>query len=97
MLLFVLAGVVAVIALLALVDGVRPETSCSGIGITIAALVVMPVLAWFKRKVARTTDSRALAADAVLFPANRSTDFSSMHTDALARDYILPQNLIDGE
>lgn len=65
MLLFVLAGVVVVIALVALVDGVRPETSCSGIGITIAALIVMPVLAWFKRKVARTTDSRALAADAV--------------------------------
>jgi divalent metal cation (Fe/Co/Zn/Cd) transporter len=64
-LLFVLAGVVAIIAILALVFGVVPEASCSGIGITLAALVVMPVLAWAKRRIARTTNNRALAADAV--------------------------------
>jgi divalent metal cation (Fe/Co/Zn/Cd) transporter len=45
--------------------GVQPETSCSGIAITIAALVVMPLLAWFKRKLGRSTGNRALAADAV--------------------------------
>jgi divalent metal cation (Fe/Co/Zn/Cd) transporter len=64
-LLFVLAGAVAVIAVLALMFDVRSETSCSGIGITLAALVVMPVLAWLKRRTARTTNNGALAADAV--------------------------------
>jgi len=64
-LLFVLAGVVALVTLLAFVSGVTAETSCSGIVITLAALVVMPVLAWAKRKTARLTNNRALAADAV--------------------------------
>ena len=41
------------------------ETSCLGIGITAAALVVMPVLAWLKRRQARAVNNRALAADAV--------------------------------
>lgn len=65
MLLFVLAGMVALVALLSLVYHVRPEVSCSGIGITLAALVVMPILAWAKRRIARHTNNRALAADAV--------------------------------
>jgi divalent metal cation (Fe/Co/Zn/Cd) transporter len=64
-LLFVLAGVVALVTLLAFVSGVTPETSCSGIVITLAALVVMPLLAWAKRRTARLTNNRALAADAV--------------------------------
>jgi divalent metal cation (Fe/Co/Zn/Cd) transporter len=64
-LLFVLAGVVAVVTLLSLVYRVKPETSWSGIAITCAALVVMPILAWEKSRVARTTDNQALAADAV--------------------------------
>jgi divalent metal cation (Fe/Co/Zn/Cd) transporter len=64
-LLFVLAGIVAVTAVLSLRYGIRPQISFSGIGITIAALIVMPVLAWLKRKIARTTGNRALAADAV--------------------------------
>lgn len=64
-LLFLLAGVVAVAAILSLSYGIRPETSCSGMGITIAALIVMPLLAWLKRKTAQTTGNRALAADAV--------------------------------
>jgi len=64
-LLFVLAGAVALVATLALVSGVAPETSCSGIAITLAALVVMPALAWAKRRTARLTNNRALAADAV--------------------------------
>ena len=63
-LLFVLAAAVALVTLFSLTHRVRPETSCSGIGITIAALVVMPVLAWMKRKTARQTNNRALAADA---------------------------------
>jgi divalent metal cation (Fe/Co/Zn/Cd) transporter len=64
-LLFALAAVIALTAILALARGVRPEASYSGIGITIAALIVMPVLAWFKRKAAHATANRALAADAV--------------------------------
>lgn len=64
-LLFALAIVVAFAAILALMGDVRAETSYAGIGITIAALIVMPVLAWLKRRTARTTGNRALAADAV--------------------------------
>src|SRR5579863_8530347 len=44
-LLFALAGVVAIGALRALITGVTAEVSPAGIGITIAALIVMPVLA----------------------------------------------------
>lgn len=64
-LLFVLAGLIAVTAVVALTRGVRSETSCSGIAITIAALIVMPILAWFKRRIGRATGNRALAADAI--------------------------------
>ena len=64
-LLFVLAGVVGVLAVGALVLGIRPETSRMGIGITLAALVVMPVLATLKRREARRSGNAAMAADAV--------------------------------
>jgi len=64
-LLFGLATVVAVIAILALALHLRPETSALGIGVTVAALVAMPVLAWLKRREARRSDNPALAADAV--------------------------------
>jgi divalent metal cation (Fe/Co/Zn/Cd) transporter len=64
-LLFVLAGVVAFVTVLSLLYRVKPETSCSGIAITFAALVVMPILAWAKRRTAQRTSNRALAADAV--------------------------------
>ena len=64
-LLFVLAGVVALVTLFSLLYRVRPETSCSGIVITFAALIVMPILAWAKRRTAQRTNNRALAADAV--------------------------------
>ena len=43
----------------------QPETSCSGIAITVAALIAMPILAAFKRREARRSGNRALAADAV--------------------------------
>jgi divalent metal cation (Fe/Co/Zn/Cd) transporter len=62
-LLFLLAGVVLIIAGLAYRTPM--ETSCLGIGVTAAALIVMPVLAWLKRKHARVANDRALAADAV--------------------------------
>lgn len=64
-LLFALAGIVTIMAALSLMYDIRPEVSYSGIAITVAALIVMPVLAWLKRKVARMTNNRALAADAV--------------------------------
>ena len=65
LLLYALAGVVILISVLGWVSGARPETSFVGIGITVAALVVMPILAWRKRVLARTTGNLALAADAV--------------------------------
>jgi divalent metal cation (Fe/Co/Zn/Cd) transporter len=64
-LLFVLAAVVAIVTLLSFLYRVKPETSCSGIVITLAALLVMPILAWAKRISAQRTNNRALAADAV--------------------------------
>jgi len=64
-LLFLLAAVVACAAVTTLVHGSHPEASWLGIGVSIAALIVMPALAWLKRKTARTTGNQALAADAV--------------------------------
>jgi hypothetical protein len=64
-LLYVLAGLVVFISILGWIEGARPDTSLTGIGIAAAALVVMPVLAWRKRSLARRTGNTALAADAV--------------------------------
>lgn len=63
-LLFVLAFAVAGIAAATLVLRIRPEVSCAGIVITIAALIVMPMLAKLKRREARRSKNVALAADA---------------------------------
>lgn len=62
LLLFLLAGVVVCIAWLGRTMPV--ETSYLGIAITALALVVMPLLAWLKRRQAREMNNRALAADA---------------------------------
>jgi divalent metal cation (Fe/Co/Zn/Cd) transporter len=64
-LLFILAAVVAFTSVAALAGKVQPEASPLGIAITMAALLVMPLLAWQKRKLARRTANNALAADAV--------------------------------
>jgi divalent metal cation (Fe/Co/Zn/Cd) transporter len=64
-LLFVLAVVVGVVAIGSLALRLRPETSILGIGVTLAALIVMPILANLKRREARRTNNPALAADAV--------------------------------
>lgn|ERR1035437_1815969 len=64
-LLYVLAFLVAAIAVAALVLRIRPETSWAGIGITVAALIAMPVLAALKRREGRRSKNAALAADAV--------------------------------
>jgi divalent metal cation (Fe/Co/Zn/Cd) transporter len=62
-LLFLLAAAVAAIAFFSWRGAV--EVSRLGIGITAAALVVMPLLAWLKRRHARAIKNSALAADAV--------------------------------
>jgi divalent metal cation (Fe/Co/Zn/Cd) transporter len=64
-LLFVLAFAVASIAVVTLALRIRPKVSCAGIGITIAALIAMPILAKLKRREARRSGNVALAADAV--------------------------------
>lgn len=64
-LLILLAGVVGVLAIAALVLRIRPEASRIGMGITLAALIVMPILAALKRREARRRNNAALAADAV--------------------------------
>jgi divalent metal cation (Fe/Co/Zn/Cd) transporter len=64
-LLFLLALVVAAVAIGSLALRAKPETSPIGMAITVAALLAMPVLAWLKRREARRTHHPALAADAV--------------------------------
>ena len=64
-LLFALAAVVALTSVLALAGRLEPRPSPLGIFITAAALFVMPLLAWEKRKLARRTANQVLAADAV--------------------------------
>jgi divalent metal cation (Fe/Co/Zn/Cd) transporter len=64
-LLFALAAMVGVLAVASLVLRIRPETSRLGIGITLTALIVMPILAALKRREARRSHNAALAADAV--------------------------------
>jgi divalent metal cation (Fe/Co/Zn/Cd) transporter len=64
-LLFVLAFAVASIAVVTLALRIRPEASRSGIAITIAALIAMPILAKLKRREALRSKNAALAADAV--------------------------------
>ena len=65
LLLFLLAAVVALASVLALAGRLQPAASPPGIAITAAALLVMPLLAWQKRTLARRTGNNALAADAV--------------------------------
>jgi divalent metal cation (Fe/Co/Zn/Cd) transporter len=65
LLLFVLAFVVAGIAVVTLALQIDPKTSRAGIAITVAALIVMPILARLKRREARRSNNAALAADAV--------------------------------
>jgi len=43
----------------------QPENSLPGIGIALAAIVIMPILAISKRRIAARIDSQALAGDAV--------------------------------
>lgn len=60
---FALALYVGIRAAFDLVSRSRPEESAVGIALAIVSLMVMPVLAWRKRIVARELNSRALQAD----------------------------------
>jgi divalent metal cation (Fe/Co/Zn/Cd) transporter len=64
-LLFALALIVCVMAIGSLTLHMHPEATDLGIGITLAALIVMPILAKLKRREARRSNNAALAADAV--------------------------------
>jgi divalent metal cation (Fe/Co/Zn/Cd) transporter len=64
-LLLILAGVVTFTSVFALWRDSRPETSWMGIGVTITALIAMPVLSRAKRRAGETTGNIALSADAV--------------------------------
>ena len=63
-LLYLLAVVVGGLALASVVFRQKPQESLAGIGITVAALAGMPVLAALKRREARRTGNVALRADA---------------------------------
>jgi len=60
---FALAAYVGIRSLLDLLARSKPEESPVGIGLAIVSLIVMPLLAWRKNRVARELDSRALQAD----------------------------------
>jgi len=64
-LLYALASIIAAATLASFMKPLRLERSWSGIAITAAALVVMPVLASLKRREAKRSHNTALAADAV--------------------------------
>lgn len=64
-LLYALAGVISVIALVGLLGGIEADTSLLGMAITAAALLLMPVLTWLKRDAAERAGDKALRADAV--------------------------------
>jgi divalent metal cation (Fe/Co/Zn/Cd) transporter len=64
-LLFVLAAVVTIDSVGAIALHVRPGTSWLGLMITGTALLIMPGLAFAKRRAARRIQNRALLADAV--------------------------------
>ena len=64
-LLFLLAAVITLSSALALWQHVRPDTSWIGIGVTVAALAVMPPLSSAKRRAGKTARNAALTADAV--------------------------------
>lgn len=64
-LLYMLAGVVVLIAAAGLFLHVDAETSAPGMAITAGALLLMPVLARLKRNAAEELGNKALRADAV--------------------------------
>jgi len=63
-LLFILAAVISLTSALALWKHARPETSWTGIGVAIAALIIMPILSAAKMKAGKKSHNAALRADA---------------------------------
>lgn len=59
-----LCAYVLATALVGLAMHVQPDKSPVGMGVALAALLVMPYLAWRKRSIARRIDSEALEGDA---------------------------------
>ena len=64
-LLYLLAAIVGLLAVASILRGIKAESSLLGIAITAGALLIMPILAHQKRRLALQTNDRALAADAV--------------------------------
>jgi divalent metal cation (Fe/Co/Zn/Cd) transporter len=62
---FALAAFVVVESGRDLLAGERPEASALGLAITAVSIVVMPLLAWQKRRLSRSMGSEALRADSV--------------------------------
>jgi len=65
LLLYGLAGVVSVIAIIGLLHHAESDSSFLGMAVTAGALLIMPLLAKMKREVATQTGNKALRADAV--------------------------------
>jgi divalent metal cation (Fe/Co/Zn/Cd) transporter len=61
---FVLAGYVLIGAAIDLATGAHPGRSPAGIGLTIASLLVMPLLGWRKRRVGALLGNPLVQADA---------------------------------
>jgi len=62
-LLVLLCTYVVVVGLAGLITRLQPEGSALGLGVSAAAMLVMPVLAWRKRRANLVIDSSALRAD----------------------------------
>ena len=62
--LFLLAGYTLLQSAATLLLGIRPEASLPGIGLAVAAMIAMPILARIKRSVATAIGSPALRGDA---------------------------------
>ncbi len=69
---FALAAYVVIDAAVSLIAADHPSTSVSGIAVTVAALIVMPVLAVSKRRTATRLADAALAGPAALLAADAS-------------------------
>jgi divalent metal cation (Fe/Co/Zn/Cd) transporter len=67
---FALAAYVTVDAVVALLRGDRPSASPLGLAVTGAAVIVMPTLAWAKRRTARALGEHGHQGSAVLLDAD---------------------------
>ena len=61
---FVLAAYLVIVGTRDLIVGERPETSLVGIVLTASSIVIMPTLAWAKRRVGTAMGSALVVADA---------------------------------